>query len=147
MAYFFDVFYARLFDVHPLCKPMFKNGVKAQGRFLVKMMSLSLSLLDNKVKFQETMIDLANAHNKRGVRANEYGIIGEVLFFSIKECIGPAYTPVAHFAWVKIFCRMLKYIVPTAVSFELSEGLAQLNRMNEISEKMKNDLVEHQLKN
>ena len=108
MAYFFDVFYARLFDVHPLCKPMFKNGVKAQGRFLVKMMSLSLSLLDNKVKFQETMIDLANAHNKRGVRANEYGIIGEVLFFSIKECIGPAYTPVAHFAWVKIFCRMLK---------------------------------------
>ena len=30
ISYFFDVFYERLFDVHPLCKPMFKSGMKAQ---------------------------------------------------------------------------------------------------------------------
>ena len=30
ISYFFDIFYERLFDVHPLCEPMFKSGMKAQ---------------------------------------------------------------------------------------------------------------------
>jgi len=111
---------------------MFKSGIKAQGRFLVKMISLSVSLLDDKQKFDETMLNLANAHNKRGVRANEYGIVGEVLFHSVKTCIGPAYTPKVHMAWIKVFSRMLKAIVPTAVAFELHEGYAQVQRMNEL---------------
>ena len=147
ILYFFDVFYDRLFDVHPLCEPMFKSGIKAQGRFLVKMISLSVSLLDDKKKFEETMINLANAHNKRGVRANEYGIVGEVLFYSVKKCIGPAYTPNVHLAWIKIFSRMLKYIVPTAVAFELHEGYAQVQRMNELDMARKQQVQEFNFKN
>jgi len=141
------VFYARLFDIHPLCEPMFKHGIKAQGKFLVKMISLSLSLLDDLKQFEDTMVNLANAHNKRGVRANEYGIVGEVLFYSIKHCIGNSYTPNIHIAWVRIFSRMLKYIVPIAVAFELREGDAQVQRMNDLGDMLKKELEEFNLKN
>ena len=45
------------------------------------MISLSISLLDDKPKFEETMLNLADAHNKRGVKANEYGIVGGLILF------------------------------------------------------------------
>lgn len=43
VTFFYDGYYSRLFDIHPNCRPLFKNGMKAQGRFLVKMITLSLS--------------------------------------------------------------------------------------------------------
>jgi hemoglobin-like flavoprotein len=109
------------------------------------MISLSISLLDNKPKFEETMVKLADAHNKRGVRANEYGIVGEVLFYTVKRCIGAAYTPEVHYAWVKVFSRMLKYIVPKAVVFELHEGQAQIDRLNTLNENLKKELEDFKL--
>jgi hypothetical protein len=50
---------------------MFKSGLKSQGKFLVKMISLSVTILLDKVKFVETMTKLAEVHNERGVKAIE----------------------------------------------------------------------------
>lgn len=48
------------------------------------------------------------------------GIVGEVLFWCLKKCVGPSvYTQSAHNAWVKVYSRMLRTIVPIAVAFEL----------------------------
>lgn len=48
------------------------------------------------------------------------GIMGEVLFYAIKTCVGPiVYTTVAHSGWAKIYSKMLDSIVPNAVKFEL----------------------------
>lgn len=71
ISLFYDCFYARLFDVHPLSKPMFSAGLKVQGKFLVKMMSLTLNIADQDAKFDETMVRLAEVHNDRGVKAIE----------------------------------------------------------------------------
>lgn len=51
------------------------------------------------------------------------GIVGEVLFWTLKEVLGEeTYTSQVHFAYVRIFSRMLSVIVPIAVSFEISTG-------------------------
>ena len=71
IMYFFDNFYSRLFDVHPMCRPMFKSGLKSQGKFLVKMISMAVSLINEPVKFQQTLIKLTETHNERGVKAIE----------------------------------------------------------------------------
>lgn len=68
---FFDTFYSRLFDVHPMCRPMFKSGLKSQGKFLVKMISMAVSLIDDNVKFTQTLVKLTETHNVRGVKAIE----------------------------------------------------------------------------
>jgi hypothetical protein len=36
VTFFYDSFYTRLFDIHPMCRQLFKNGMRSQGKFLVK---------------------------------------------------------------------------------------------------------------
>lgn len=125
VTFFYDSFYLRLFDVHPLCRHLFKNGMKSQGKFLVKMISLALSELDDRDKFDRNLVKLAEIHFQRGVKAVEYGIVGEVLFWVLKHCLGPTvYTQSVHVAWVKVYSRMLRTIVPVAVGYEIKGGAA-----------------------
>lgn len=70
IMYFSHNFYARLFNIHPLARDLFKD-MKSQGKFLVKMISLSLSEMSDADKFEKTLIKLAEIHNERGVKAVE----------------------------------------------------------------------------
>eukprot|EP01031_Cornospumella_fuschlensis_P025754 gene25754-31104_t len=128
MVYFYSKFYERLFEVHPLARPLFKD-MSSQGKFLVKMLSLALSEKADPDKYRNTLVKLAEIHNDRGIKAVEYGIVGEVLFWSIRACVGVGvYTPELHVAWTKVYSRMLKIMVPIAVAYELKDGKAQEKR-------------------
>lgn len=102
------------------CRPLFTSGINSQGTFLVKFVSLAVSLLHETEKFETAMRNLAETHIRRGVRAVEYGIVGDVLFWSLRKCIGRSYDQPTHHAWVKIMSRMLKIIVPYVVAYELT---------------------------
>ena len=56
----------------------------------------------------------AETHNERGIKAIEYGIVGEVLCYTLRQCLGTAYTPNAHFTWVKILSKILAVMVPVS---------------------------------
>ena len=71
VTFFYDSFYFRLFDIHPMCRGLFKNGMKSQGKFLVKMISLALSELDAAEKFDKNLSKLAEVHFQRGVKTVE----------------------------------------------------------------------------
>lgn len=71
MEYFYDIFYNRLFDVHPSCKPLFKKSISKQGSFFLRMISLLLTELEEKEKFVKTLENMAHIHNKMGVKAVE----------------------------------------------------------------------------
>lgn len=71
VTFFYDSFYTRLFDIHPMCRQLFKNGMRSQGKFLVKMISLALSELDDPGKFDKNLVKLAEIHYERGVKAVE----------------------------------------------------------------------------
>lgn len=71
VTFFYDSFYTRLFEVHPMCKRLFKSGMKSQGNFLVRMISLALSELDDPEKFDKILKRLTEVHYERGVKAME----------------------------------------------------------------------------
>lgn len=134
IMYFYNSFYDRLFDMHPLARGLFKD-MRSQGRFLVKMISLAFSESSDPEKYNRTLIRLAEIHNERGVKAVEYGVVGEVLFWSIRLCVGASvYTYDVHQAWVKIYSHMLKVMVPLAVAYELKDSSAQTSRFNKLKE-------------
>ena len=57
------------------------------------------------------------------------GVVGEVLFWTLRNCTGPTvYTHDVHQAWVKVYSRMLKIMVPLAVAHELRDGSGQEKR-------------------
>lgn len=70
ITYFYHNFYTRLFDIHPMSKELFRD-VNMQGKFLVKMLSLSLSERSDPEKYENTLIKLAEIHNERGIKAVE----------------------------------------------------------------------------
>ena len=45
--------------------------MKSQGKFLVKMISMAVSMIDDPAKFTLTMVKLTETHNERGVKAIE----------------------------------------------------------------------------
>lgn len=71
VSFFYDTFYTRLFDIHPMCRHMFKGGMRTQGKFLVKMISLALSEIHDPEKFDQNLTKLAEVHYERGVKAVE----------------------------------------------------------------------------
>lgn len=59
------------------------------------------------------------------------GLLGDVLFWALERCVGEdIYNHEMHIAWVKIYSRMLRTMVPMAVAHELRNGSAQAKRMS-----------------
>ena len=138
VVWFFDTFYHRLFDMHPSVRPLFKNGLVTQGKFLVKMISMLLGSIDDEQAFDESLYKLVVTHNARGVKASEYGMVGEVLFYTLRKCLGPAYSVDVSKAWIKVFSRMLRYIVPKAIALELSTSSdAQIDRFKSYDDELR----------
>ena len=52
-----------------------------------------------------------------------------MLFWSLRRCLGADYDYTCHLAWVRIFCSMLKIIVPIAIQWEMKNGEAQIDRL------------------
>lgn len=117
MDWFSNAFTTRFFDVHPLSMPLFSEGL---GNCIVGMLSVVLDgVTGDQAVFKKTMEDLAVRHSVRGVRLVEYGIVGDILFWCIRLCIGPdAYTLPVEAAWIKLYSKMLQVVVPAAVAAE-----------------------------
>lgn len=110
-------------DFPQACKPMFSGNVEAQGKLLVQLMTMALHQMDDPAKFSVAMTTLAENHYARGVKAVEYGIVGETLFWALRAALGPTvYTKETHSIWVRIYSRMLSVIVPKAIEIEMLHG-------------------------
>jgi hemoglobin-like flavoprotein len=121
MDFFGNRFYRRLLEVHPTCQSMFTKSTMKQGTLLLRMISFAISELDNDEKFEKTYRTLAQSHNRVGVKAVEYGIFGEVLFWTLKIVTGgDVYDSVCHSGWIKIYSKMLEIIIPEVVRYELA---------------------------
>jgi hypothetical protein len=89
--------------------------------------------MDDEAKFTERLKGLAESHCRMGVKSSEYAYIGDVMFWTLKTCLGPAYDGKTHTAWVKIFSKMLKIIVPISISYELKNNTAQRQRVDQFN--------------
>ena len=71
LVIFYTEFYKRLFDISPMSKNLFKNDMTAQGKMLVKVISLALSEATHADRFTGALTALAQRHFKYGVKAVE----------------------------------------------------------------------------
>jgi hemoglobin-like flavoprotein len=83
VSWFYDMFYERLFEVAESVRPLFKNDMQVQGKALVKMISAALGLLNDTAHLVEALQGLARGHAAKGVEFAQYGIVGEVLLWTL----------------------------------------------------------------
>jgi len=126
LTWFYDLFYEHLFEIHPSSKSLFRGSIKKQGLVLVKIITISLGLREDRDgKATKLLTGIAKTHAERGIRAYEYGIAGDCLFWALCKCLGPdIYNESLRVSWIRIYSLMLDVLVPAALIEEgkLLEG-------------------------
>lgn len=69
--YFYDLFYERLFEVHPNARPLFKKSKKRMRQYFIGSFTMLLDSVTDSEKFTRSLISLAHVHNNIGVKAIE----------------------------------------------------------------------------
>jgi len=65
------------------------------------------------------------------------GVVGEVLFFVLHTLLGDeVYSRDLHIAWVKIYNRMIRTIIPVAVALEVNCGASDVQQDREYEDCM-----------
>ena len=70
VVYFYDSFFTRLFDIHPQSKVLFNSGMKQQGKFLTKLINLSISEFSIKKK-SDLLKRFSELYDELGFQAAE----------------------------------------------------------------------------
>lgn len=121
ISFIYDTFYGRLFEQYPAVRPLFKGGLATQGRKLVTMIGLAVSLLRNAEALEPALQDLARRHVAYGALCAHYGPVGEVLLYTLERCCGPElWTPELATAWLTAYSVILEIMVPAAAAEELA---------------------------
>lgn len=123
LSHFYTVFYGRLFDVHPACKPLFKNNIQTQGKALAKIISFLLKDHSDHALLNSVLLDMADRHiHNYGVKAHEYSMMGETLVYALAVCVGKEeFTEPTALAWIKIYSMVISVVIPMHVRHELME--------------------------
>eukprot|EP00607_Mallomonas_marina_P007162 CAMPEP_0182416392 /NCGR_PEP_ID=MMETSP1167-20130531/681_1 /TAXON_ID=2988 /ORGANISM="Mallomonas Sp, Strain CCMP3275" /LENGTH=266 /DNA_ID=CAMNT_0024589111 /DNA_START=42 /DNA_END=842 /DNA_ORIENTATION=- len=121
LTWFYNSFYQRMFDVNPSSKPLFKSNIMSQGRVLIGIITTALNQLKEPETFKTMLTNLTHVHSQRGVRGMQYGIAGDVLFWTLDKCLGADFDDETRISWACIFSYMLSIMVPVAVADEIKE--------------------------
>jgi hemoglobin-like flavoprotein len=117
LTYFYNHFYENLFEWLPEVRPMFKHGIRHQGKMLANVIKyIVANLANDETEFKANLTLLAKVHNGRGITANHYSIMGMTLVHTIRVCLGPGFTEDLRVAWTVVYSRMMLVIIPIVVS-------------------------------
>lgn len=120
--YFYAVFFERLIDIHPTSRNLFQKSSQRMRQSFLSSFGMILNLMDDPEKFQRCLVNLAHVHNKIGIKAIEYGIVGEIILYTLRKCCGDSFSTAALHGWAKILSKMLDIILPVVVKYEVENG-------------------------
>jgi nitric oxide dioxygenase len=98
-----SLFYARLFELAPEVRPLFRGDMAEQGRKLMAMLATvvgGLSRLDTLVPAARA---LAQRHVAYGAQPEHYAVVGTALLDTLAKGLGDDFTPEVRAAWVEAY--------------------------------------------
>lgn len=97
------LFYARLFELDPALRPLFRGDLEEQGRKLMAMISMAVASLDRLDTLVPAVRQLGARHGAYGVRNEHYATVGTALLWTLEKGLGPAFTPEVRAAWTTTY--------------------------------------------
>ncbi len=107
-------FYARLFELAPQVRPLFKEDLHEQGIKLIEMLSYAVSSLDDLEGLVPALEDLARRHLRYGVRAEHYGLVAQALLDTLTRELGEAFGEAEKAAWTKVLTTIATVMISAA---------------------------------
>jgi hemoglobin-like flavoprotein len=93
------MFYAKLFELDPTTRPLFKGDMKRQGDLLMAMIATAVNGLARLDEIVPAVQALGRRHVGYGVRNEHYATVGSALLWTLERGLGPSWTPQVKEAW------------------------------------------------
>ena len=98
-----EIFYAKLFQMDPEVKPLFKGDMKEQGAKLMSMIATAVNGLDNLEAIVPAVQNLGKGHVAYGVKASHYDTVGGALLYTLETGLGEDFTAEVKDAWTEVY--------------------------------------------
>jgi hemoglobin-like flavoprotein len=98
-----DLFYARLFELAPEVRPLFKGDMQEQGRKLMTMLGTVVNSLNRLDVLVPAAQGLAKRHVAYGAQAAHYPVVGAALLDTLAKGLGDDFTPEVREAWATAY--------------------------------------------
>ena len=109
-----ELFYARLFELDPGLRALFRGDMAAQGRALMGMLRVAVNGLDRLDQIVPAVQDLGRRHARYGVREAHYATVGQALLDTLERGLGPAFTDEVREAWVAAYSLLAGVMLDAA---------------------------------
>ena len=97
------LFYAKLFDINPNLRWLFKNDMKEQGRKLMQVLSYAVESLEHIDEFIPQVQALGARHAGYGVEDRDYETVGTALLWTFEKALSRDFTPQMKEAWTAVY--------------------------------------------
>lgn len=94
-----QLFYERLFDMHPEVRTYFRGDIREQGSKLMVMMNTAVRGLDNLQALTEPLKHSGKMHRGYGVNTDDYAKVGDALLWTLEQVLGDAFDNDLRQAW------------------------------------------------
>jgi methyl-accepting chemotaxis protein len=98
-----SLFYAKLFELDPSLKPLFKGDLTEQGAKLMKTLAVAVGSLNKLDGLVPVLQQLGRRHKNYGVLPPHYDTVAVTLLDTLDKGLGDAFTPDVKDAWVAIY--------------------------------------------
>jgi hemoglobin-like flavoprotein len=105
------LFYARLFELDPSLRPLFRGDMHEQGRKLMTMIATAVAALERIDAIVPAVRQLGARHVGYGVREEHYATVGEALLWTLEKGLGPEFTPAVKAAWTSTYTLLANTMI------------------------------------
>ena len=111
---FAELFYARLFELDPKIKPLFRGRLDFQGEKIMTTLNVVVNSIED-IKSVEAMLQaMGNRHIIYGVQAAHYETVGAALLYVLEQSLGDYFTDEVEDAWVTAYSLIASTMKETA---------------------------------
>jgi hemoglobin-like flavoprotein len=101
-----ELFYARLFEIAPDVRPLFKDDLAAQRINLMEFLAVAMATLRDPAGLTVLLRKLGRNHRGYGVQEKHYQQVGEALIWTLRTSLGSGFTPELERAWKALYGDM-----------------------------------------
>ncbi len=105
------LFYARLFELDPALRPMFRGDMREQGRKLMAMIATAVAALERLDEIVPAIRQLGARHVAYGVQEEHYATVGAALLWTLEKGLGPEFTPAVKSAWTTTYSLLANVMI------------------------------------
>jgi nitric oxide dioxygenase len=108
------LFYARLFELDPSLRPLFRGDMAEQGRQLMRVLSFGVRSLNRFDAILPALRQLGTDQAACGVREEHYAAVGNALLWTLEKTLGPGFTPEVRAAWRSTYATLANAMIAAA---------------------------------